>query len=103
MSELLRSIPFAFLSESEVNSMSSYIPDHIRLNRTDRLYHIRESFRLVMSRFLPFIWTDHNAYATVMRCHREITLINAELYRRKMAMRTVERGNRNDRFEASLR
>jgi len=71
--------------------MSAYVPDHIRLTRTDRLWHIRESFQTVMRRHLPHVWEDQATYNIVLRYHREIKQIDDELHYRRMKLRFAYR------------
>jgi len=80
------------------NTTHRYIPDHIRLNRTDRLVHVKESLQLVYRRKLPKLWEDRSAYEHCLRLHLEISLIDAELHRRHMATRPAQRSMRQPAY-----
>lgn len=86
-----------------MNATGSYIPDHIRLCRTDRLVHIQESLQLVMRRYLLDYWTSQKDADRVKRLHLELTLIGAELHKRHMRVDKAHRAARQARYQADWR
>lgn len=79
---------------------TAYIPDHIRLQRTDRLWHTRESMLLVIKRLLPRFWLDQTASETIIKLRRECDTINSELMRRKQTAHTRQliKSGKEERF-----
>lgn len=61
-----------------------YIPDHIRFQRTDRLYHIHASLVLTGQRLARTMWQSAEDHAAVGRIHTELILIGAELHKREL-------------------
>lgn len=61
-----------------------YVPDHIRLCRSDRLWHIRDSHLLLFKRLLNAAWDNAAAYHTCQSLRHEIAVIDQELHRRWM-------------------